>query len=71
MNSHHAFNLQHPNTYKWPAEELTETMSTEMSIMEFRIQIAVLNKRLDKLNKIVQQTLNIKQQEKLIELMAD
>ena len=58
----------HPNSFKWPDEDVSTQLPIDSSICELQIQIAALNKRLDYLTHVVQEIVTPYQQENVLQL---
>lgn len=60
----------HPEGYKWPSDDCENMIPIDRVTIETQIQIASLNKRLDKLTNTVNALLDKEQQEQLLRLLA-
>jgi hypothetical protein len=70
MNAVNYENSQHINAYSWPKENNDLIESENVSQAEFRLQFTLLNKRIDLLSKMLNETLSHKQKENLQQLFG-
>lgn len=63
-------NHTHPNAYVWPEEDPHTLLPMDRTVVELHIQIASLNKRFERLSKVVEEMLTPKQQESVLQLFS-